>query len=355
MLRLAARARTLGLASAVAIAGLGVAATIPAAAQEATTWHVQVGGGDPNTLSSLNRFYPNDITVHPGDTVAFAWAGFHTVTFNPQPNLSLLDYAFFGTPSASNSLDTPTTFVNGAPSPGGSGPPPAFDLAIGSTLPAGTYHYSCRLHQFMHGVIRVTNGELPSTDAQNQALAAAQQAKDAKDAARLDSRTTREAAHQQGEATVGVSDRVAEFVKFYPTNITINAGDELTFTTRDLHEPHTVTFGEEPDPNNPFGQVFPSGTGNPNAYDGTSPLNSGFLFHQSQYDYWNLTHSILSAAVPRTHFSVTFTTPGTYDFYCALHGARIPDPANPGQFIVVGMSGHITVLPAQGDEGGGNH
>ena len=123
---------------------------------------------------------------------------------------------------------------------------------------------------------------------------------------------------------------------------------KLTFVQRDLHEPHTVTFGPPPgDPNNPLSGVFPSGTGNPNAFDGTSALNSGFLFHKSQYDYWRLGLTPIAAAVPRTEFSLTFTTPGSYNFYCLLHGGI--DPATGAVF---GMSGTVTVLPREEDDRG---
>jgi plastocyanin len=336
-----ARMRAFAAASVIAIASICFIGAAPINA--AGLWNINVGPFSP-PYAQLNSFYPNDITVHAGDTVRFNWLGFHTVTFNPPPNLSLLDFAFFGTPTASNSLDTPTTFVNGAPAFTSSGPPAPFDLKIGSNLPAGTYKFWCQLHQFMHGVIRVTNGPLPKQDSDYQLIGAAQLKADTAKAASLDSRLIKTSPKSEGEAVAGAGNKVAELFNFYPSfpaNITIKVGDELTFTSRDLHEPHTVTFGNEPNPSDPFGSVFPSGPGNPKAYDGTSDLNSGFLFDESQYDYWRLGNSILSAAVPRTEFSVTFTKPGLYPFYCALHGG----PHAAGQ--INGMSGNILVLPAE--------
>src|ERR1700730_16974233 len=94
MLPFMARARTLGLSMALATAGLGVVATVPASAATHTTWNITVGGENFASFASLNRFYVSDITVHPGDLVNFNWAGFHTVTFNPLPGKSVLDYAF---------------------------------------------------------------------------------------------------------------------------------------------------------------------------------------------------------------------------------------------------------------------
>lgn len=362
------RARTFGVASALAIASLGVVGVVPAAATTdgTQTWTITVGSGSfPYT--ALNRFYPNDITVHAGDNVDFKWQGFHTVTFNMPANLSLLDVGFPpGPPGNSTTLDTPTTFVSAVPM--GGGPPPApppadFVLKVGNDLPSGAYQFACRFHQFMKGVIRVKRGDLPKTDGQNQTLAAARMAADATRGAKLDARLIKQSAHWEGEALVGAGDKVTELFNFYPSfyslstfnpppqpptivpnYIKIKVGDELTFTTRDLHEPHTVTFGEEP-AGGPFAAVPPSGTGDPNAYDGTSTLNSGFMFAQSQYDWWNLKHSVLSSALPRTTFSVTFTTPGLFPFYCALHGSN-HGPNEPG-----GMSGTIQVLPADASGG----
>ena len=346
MTRLAIRLRMYGIGAALAIASLGVVPPVTASAAGAT-WHVQVGGGNFRQLTSQNRFYPRDITVHPGDTVEFAFAGFHTVTFNPPPAPVL---AFFA-PNGVTALDTPTTFITSAPNPGGGpgGPPPTpFDVTIGTNLPAGTYHYWCMLHQFMHGVIRVvpTGSPLPKTDAEYQTMAHRQIVADAARATALDARFTRQSAEEEDGAVVGAGDRVVQLLKFYPSSITIRVGEKLTFRSRDLHDPHTVTFGPEPNPRSPIGAIFPSGPGNPKAYDGVAALNSGFLFSDSQADYWHLNLAPqLSTLKQTTTFSVTFTKTGTFNFYCALHGAR--DDATGAVF---GMSGSITVLPAESED-----
>lgn len=346
MLPLIARARTLGLSMALATAGLGVVATVPAAAVGPTTWNIQVGAGN-EIDTGLNRFYPSDVTVHRGDTVSFGWGGFHTATFNPPATKSVLDY--FGPGGFSpGPLDSPTKFVSGVPMFGAPNVQPApFDVLV--DVPAGKYHFQCMLHQFMHGSITVKNGPLPRTNAQNLALKDTQIAADTNRATALDARLTRQASHADDEAVAGASEKVVEIVKFWPQSITVHVGDKLTFTDRDLHEPHTVSFGPiagDPRQDPTFG-VFPSGPGDPKAYDGTSALNSGFLLYQSMYDYWNLKVSAISAVVPTNEFSVTFTKPTAgkaINVYCAVHGHLNPDGS------VVGMSGQITVLPA-GDGG----
>ena len=347
MKTLVSRARSLAIGSALAVASLGFAGAVPATAAS-TNWHVRVGGGNETDIGT-NRFYVNDITVHPGDTVEFEWGGFHTVTFNPPANSSIFD---FFAPSASSTLAAPGDFINATPAGGGPGspPPPPFVLTIGNNLPNGAYHYRCSIHQFMKGVVRVTRGELEGKDSDNVKRGTAQRLADEARAVSLDKKLTRQAAGKDGEALAGAGDRVAEFIKFYPSAITVGVGDELTFTEADLHEPHSVTFGPVAgNPQDPTFGVFPSGPGNPEAYDGAAALNSGYLFHKSQYDFWNLKNSPVSAARPRTQFSVTFTKPGSYPFYCVLHGFR--DPAT-GQ--VGGMSGTVTVTASQGDGGNGD-
>ena len=340
MWRLHARARTFGIASALAIASLGIVAPVPAAAGGgATTWHVTVG--PERGFTGLLDYYPSDITVHPGDTVEFAWAGGHTVTFNPPANLSVFDYAIFGV-TTPNTLDTPTSFVNG--SAGFGGPTPPFDVTIGNNLPEGTYRFKCMLHLNMEGRIRVTNGRLPSTDAQNQALAKTQIAADTARAAKLDRRLSRDSGKDES-VLVGARENVVELVKFYPSSITVNSGDPVIFRDRDRGDPHTVTFGPDSRPFFPD-QLLPYG--NPGNVSPGDTLSSGFLYSKSQFDYWNL--GIAGAegfAVqpPTTKYAVTFnnpgTTPVTFNFYCELHGAI--DPATGAVF---GMSGSVTVLPA---------
>lgn len=352
MFRLPTRARTLGVATAVAIASIGVLTPVPASAWNQTTWNVQVGGGDFQ-FTSLNRFYVSDITVHPGDLVNFNWAGFHTVTFNPLAGKSVLDYAFPPGLTGSTTLDTHTTFVNGSLAGGsgpGSGPPPPFTLAIGANLPNGTYHYQCMLHEFMHGSIRVTRGDLPSTDAQNQALANAQMGADLARAASLNARLTRRGQENEGEALVGAGDRTIDLINYYPTEVTVKAGEQVTFKLANFGDPHSVTFGyaNANPPLSPPAEIFASAP-SPATYSG-GDLNSGYLMSRSMFKYWNLAGK-LPGFTRRSEYTITFTTPGVYGFYCTLHGGILPDGT------VGGMSGHVTVLPPDpnnGDGGGGN-
>jgi plastocyanin len=188
----------------------------------------------------------------------------------------------------------------------------------------------------MHGSVRVVDGDLPKTPDQVQAQGNAQLAAEMARAGKLDAQFAAQPGSNQ--ALAGAGDKTIEFAKFYPSQINATVGVPLMFTDLDKHEPHTVSFGAVPgDPRDPATGVFPSGA-NPNAFDGTSALNSGFLFYKSQYEYWNIKNSPLAAAQPKSTFSLTFTKAGKYNYYCEIHGGF--DPTT-GQ--VFGMSGTITV------------
>ena len=100
-------------------------------------------------------------------------------------------------------------------------------------------------------------------------------------------------------------------LRFYPNTLTVNVGDTVTWKFP-AGEPHTVTLlGPAPAPpplTDPGLQAPHGGT----TYDGTVYTSSGF--------------QLLGAT-----YGLTFTKPGTYAFFCLIHG---------------GMSGTIVVQPA---------
>ncbi|MDP9024400.1 MAG: plastocyanin/azurin family copper-binding protein, partial [Candidatus Eremiobacteraeota bacterium] len=89
-------------------------------------------------------------------------------------------------------------------------------------------------------------------------------------------------------------------LKFYQNTLTIDAGDTVAWTFMP-GEPHTVTFlgprATPPPPTDPTAPLPAGGT----TYDGTTYTSSGFLLLGKTY-------------------ALTFPTPGTYKYYCLLHG-----------------------------------
>lgn len=118
-----------------------------------------------------------------------------------------------------------------------------------------------------------------------------------------------------------------QFMRFYPENITINAGDKIVWKLKSS-EPHTVTFpapGEKiPEliiPENNSSQrlqlnplvVLPMGG---STYNGTILTGSGQMDIEPNFPQ---------------EYNLTFTKPGDFEYFCAFHGM---------------MNGSVIVQPA---------
>lgn len=106
-----------------------------------------------------------------------------------------------------------------------------------------------------------------------------------------------------------------QFMRFYPESITINAGDTIVWKLNSA-EPHTVTLPKsgEKSPElvvaeagknqrmmfNPLA-ILPQGK---ESFDGTALTGSGQMGGEPQFP---------------TEYKLTFTKPGTYDYFCAFH------------------------------------
>ena len=107
-------------------------------------------------------------------------------------------------------------------------------------------------------------------------------------------------------------------MRFMPASIVVNVGDTVEWTNLDPMASHTVTFGTEPSgpPQPPSAGVTTDADGARHAVfaSPTDSVHSGFIVAAFQ-DGIGLKHVPLSV----TRFRVTFTTPGTFDYICALH------------------------------------
>lgn len=355
----------------LSLAGSLPASASPAAKAGPQTWTVLVGGqsmmvpGPEHPVSAwmYARFYPQNITVHEGDTIVWKLKSmeFHEVIF-PAPGET---YVPFTMPDPSNPqgvmINPLAAYPQGGAQYDGSaltgsgllGTPPTNTMEYSLTFTkAGSFNYLCSTHSAqlpngqvvgMTGSVTVVgaNDALPKTqaeidadaqatlDADNQAAAAAEPT-----AQKVAPPTTNADGTMTYHGNVGWDTGDYSYMRFSPSEFTVHVGDSIQWTqTADL-TPHTITFfsgQKEPDllVAEPQAGGPPKLVLNPAAvapmggstYDGTGVSSSGFTPGKND-----------PAPGPRS-YSLTFTKPGTYEFICVLHDQ-------------MGMSGHVTVLPA---------
>jgi plastocyanin len=298
------------------------------AADPPTAWQATVGAATRNQAVQANSFLPRHLSVNVGDSITWTVGSgeFHTVTFlsgAPAPALII--------PTATGPQFNPAAVVpSGGPTYDGTGIVNSGILFKGQQLTlgfttAGHFGFLCLVHAGMTGTVDVRDVgtrypasqhryNVVSRVARNRLLAAGR---------RLEARTlatarrTETVAAGTGKST-GVWGSVA-IMRFLPSRSVIHAGDTVTWINHDPETPHTITFGQDP-PGGPLGAFAPSGldgAGHATIGSPTTSVNSGFT----------------GAPFPfGTTFSATFTAPGTYQFFCALHDD-------------LGMKGTIVVLP----------
>jgi len=231
---------------------------------------------------TFNDFFPRTLSVHQGQTIQLAVAGFHSVTLLPAGMTPTTGLRTLGLVQADN--DDTTRNVNGTthtllnlgagfPIPGGCGAaltPCSFDgtapVSTGLPLagpvtprdvtvnaPVGTYHFICLVHPRMHGTLNVVANSVPATTATQAAQ-----------------RTTREIAADLAEgwaaekaanvhrsfmddgvrtwlmsAGTGTPDGRVAIDEMLPANQRIRPGDRVRWISRSVNEIHTVTFPTE--------------------------------------------------------------------------------------------------------------
>lgn len=300
--------RTLVALTALVLGAGVVSPGVAAADTTPQTWTVQVGSQSPDMAVSGMRFLPGEITIDAGDTVDWVAnsAEPHTVTFLPggQPVDSLAPFDlgnFADWTRLGGSEYNPADYYNSGvlTSYTGSGfslPPfiPTYrDYQL--TFPtAGEFTYYCLVHGvMMMGVIHVqpAGTAYPHTQAFYSHQAQLEANAILVDGNRLRAADNRAASRH--EVIAGADDGTAMYMRFTRSTITVRAGDTVTFANTGGGAPHTVTFGQEP----------------------MNPLDPSYIVPTATYSGGDLNVFL----VPGFSTHITFTTPGTYHYFCALH------------------------------------
>lgn len=272
------------------------------------TWTIQAGASTLDQAFQDFDFYAHTITIAAGDSVMWRLASKepHTITLPAgQPLPAPPDPRAFA-PAGGSSYDGTVFTSSGL-------------LGVGGTYTlkfpkAGTYKFYCLLHQpEMQGTIIVQppGGVIPhdqsfythegSIDQWNDLTAAVASVKTFPFVPR--------GPHLAAGIAPPGPPADSSVLRFLATNTTVNlaqignetikVGTTLTWTNLSNNAPHTVTFpiaGQKPPAS--LGLFAPPQGGN--VYDGTHLVHSGVLF-------------------PGQSFSIKFTKPGGYYYYCIFH------------------------------------
>ena len=299
-----------------------LAMTTPTHAAPPRHWTVIVGGATADTSIYANAFFPQALEIGVGDTVTWIFEGVHNVAFlgaGAAPPFAVPegDKMYWNPlilfPAGDKTYDGTGYHNSGMPRPDGK-----LSYTLTFTKP-GRYSYICGIHSGMRGTVIVT-------DKARGTPAAASKRGRAELAATLAAGRARFAKlHVERHGTtfvvplVGNSRQRYSVLRFTREPLVVPRGSTVTWTMRDTFEIHTVTFtsGEKPPE---FAVPEPQASGppkvllNPRAlapttatqYDGTGYVNSGMLFPPG------------NPKLPSS-FSLTFTTPGRYEYWCLIH------------------------------------
>jgi plastocyanin len=302
-------------------------------------WRATVGAQTSDKGVQALAFLPNEIWIHAGDSVTWTFETDepHTVSFlkSGQTRLAYQVGCPGFSPDGSATFDGSTCLTTAPLTKG--------QTFIVTFPTEGNFKLVCLVHANMTGAVHVLSPSEPLPHEQ-----------DFYDDQAADMRhTLLSAVHREGDhhehdsdhrhglehqviagdskilATAGGSSTAA-LPRFIHSTIVIHAGETVEWSTVGPVGSHTITFGAEPAnlvPPSANVTVDADGARHAIITSPTDSVNSGYISASPQ-DRVGLAQSPLAV----TRFRVTFTTPGTYPYTCALHDN-------------LGMTGTVMVLP----------
>lgn len=348
------RLRKLALALALVPMGLTLG-VMPTSASAPQTYVVGVDGTGPSNHNfEFVDFFPRrGVTVHQGDVIDFKWGvtpdGLHTATLLPgdqsppdfvvpdeseglQINPAVLAPSDFTCGGIGNPCD-----YNGSKivSSGAQPTVPGIDFYAKIDTGPGLIQLICEIHPGMAATIKVVGNKTPTPSPARVAAEGKEQLRadirEARDAiANLDRSLVKENSNGTRTVTIiaGTATQHVEIAEMLPSKARIRAGDTVTWVTKTLKDPHTVTFplgdgSNAVDPLLPACEGSPSDTSPPCA---SPPLQELHFVPQPQgptvisSPSTVATSGVISTFGPfPDRYSFTFPNPGTFAYQCRIH------------------------------------
>jgi plastocyanin len=337
---------------------------IPASAQ-AKTKTVDLGlpkasqSAFQNVGADVNDFFPHTTTIHVGDKVKFRSVAFHTLDIPRKGGKILplitptgqkvtgindangapfwfngLDQLNFNSALAIDNFGKKFTYKNKRIESGLPFAPSPKPITV-KFKKKGTVRYYCDIHPGMQGkiVVKRKHAKIP-TAKQDKKRVKAQVKLALKRAKKLPtSSVPANTVYTGGSAAGGV-----EYFGMLPATLTVPSGTTVTFAmSPKSFEAHTATFGPgnpETEPTSYLGTIAASFEGaqldQRGVYPSEQPPAVGsYSATLHGNGFWNSGVMDRSAASPPPGSTkVTFSAPGTYDYYCLIH------PFMHGQVVV---------------------
>ncbi len=302
---------------------LVLAVLIAPQAVQAAAWQATVGAQSSDKGRQALAFLANELWIHAGDSITWTFPvdEIHTVTFlTPDEIRPAFQAGCPGTTPDGSSFIGDACVNSGV-------------LTSGQTYTinfptAGNFKLVCLVHPSMTGAVHVLDPSetLPHDQAFYDHEADKERTELLSDGSRLEGRGTATAERTSQDAVsagigeivaTGGGSQIVSVVRFLPGTTIVHVGDTIEWTNLDPETPHTVTFGIEPsNPVPPSAGVTVDTDGARHAVL-SSPrgnVNSGLIVAAPQ-DRRNLAQSPLGVK----RFRLTFTSPGTFDYFCSLH------------------------------------
>jgi len=347
----------------VAATVIGVLATPGAAAAKRYTAYTGEAAPAPKSApegTELNAFQPARLRIRAGDKVRYLDFSFHTATVlgngvarpalavpaagqvysgltDPQGNpfffngMQKFEYnaAAFG-PSGDavvrGDKETDSSGVFPAQSPT---KPGRYTLTFAKP---GTYQVVCLIHPGMKQTVAVAKKKAKRAD-----TAASVRSRIVKQTRSLYKSAGRAAkvVVPQNTVYVGSESKNATLLSFLPKVRTVAAGTTVTFLNHAPTEVHNMTWGpskegEYVDQFQKAADQLPTGPGSPNQFPapfiyGTEAPDAAGVFTYTGNEYgngffWSQLLDDQDASPLQQSMKIKFDTPGTYTYFCAIHG-----------------------------------